>query len=169
MTMSNRGIQTLLIAGSILAAAAIARADSVGARMDVTATVIVNCRLVVPPLSFGSYDPLAANAAQPADASATVTVTCTRNTNAALSFDFGLHPSGTSDRAMKGPGPETLRYQIYRDPARSQLWGQGGDAMRMLSKGIAQPEQLTVFGRIPPQQEIEPGVYNDVLTAAVDF
>lgn len=167
--MSNRGIQTLLIAGSILAAAAVARAGSVGARMDVTATVVVNCRLVVPPLSFGSYDLLAANAVQPADASATVSVTCTRNTSAALSFDFGLHPPSASDRAMKGPGPEILRYQIFRDSARSLVWGQGGDAMQMLSKGIGQPDLFTVFGRIPPQQEIEPGVYNDVLTAAVDF
>jgi spore coat protein U-like protein len=167
--MSNRGIQTLLIAGSLLVAAVVARADSVGARMDVTATVIVNCRLVVPPLSFGTYDPLVANSAQPADASATVSVTCTRNTSAALSFDFGLHPAGSGDRSMKGPGPETLRYQIYRDSAHSQVWGQGGEAMRMLSKGIAQPEQFTVFGRIPSRQEIEPGLYNDVLTAAVDF
>jgi spore coat protein U-like protein len=165
--MNKRAILVLLVAS--FAAAAAARADSVAARMDVTATVIFNCRLIVPPLSFGSYDPLAANASQPADASAVVSVTCTRSTPAALSFDFGLHPAGATERAMKGPGPEALRYQIYRDAAHSQVWGRGGDAMQLLSKGIAQPDQFTVFGRIPPQQETEPGAYSDVLTAAVDF
>jgi spore coat protein U-like protein len=166
---SKRTIVALLIAAGSMAAATAARAGTVGARMDVTATVVVNCRLIVPPLAFGTYDPLAANAAQPADASAVVSVTCTRNTTAALSFDFGLHAASTSNRGMTGPGPETLQYQIYRDSARSQLWGSGGDAMQLLSKGIAQPQQFTVFGRIPPQQEIEPGAYSDVLTAAVDF
>jgi spore coat protein U-like protein len=167
--MSKRAILALLIAGSSIAAAATARANSIGARMDVTATVVVNCRLNVPPLAFGTYDPLAVNAVQPADASAVVSVTCTRNTSAALSFDFGLHAASAGDRAMKGPGPEPLQYQIYRDSARSQVWGSGGEAMQLLSKGITQPQQFTVFGRIPPQQEIEPGVYSDVLTAAVDF
>ncbi len=167
--MSKRAILTLLIACSSIAAVAVARAGTVAARMNVTADVVVNCRLVVPPLAFGTYDPLAANASQPADASAVLSVTCTRNTSAALSFDAGLHPPGPGIRAMKGPGPETLQYQIYRDSAHSQVWGTGGDALQLVSKGIAQPQEFTVFGRIPPQQEIEPGAYSDVLTAAVDF
>lgn len=167
--MSKGAIVALVIAAGSIAAAAVARADSVASRMDVTATVVVNCRLNVPPLAFGTYDPLAVNAVQPADASAVVSVTCTRNTSAALSFDFGLHAASAGDRAMKGPGPEPLQYQIYRDSARSQVWGSGGEAMQLLSKGITQPQQFTVFGRIPPQQEIEPGAYSDALTAAVDF
>ena len=167
--MSKGAILALVIAAGSIAAAGMARADSIAARMEVTATVVVNCRLIVPPLSFGNYDPLAVNAAQPADASAVVSVTCTRNTSAALSFDAGLHRASGGVRAMKGPGPETLQYQIYRDSAHSQVWGNGGDALQLLSKGIAQPQEFTVFGRIPPQQEIEPGAYNDVLTAAVDF
>jgi spore coat protein U-like protein len=167
--MKKRGILALMLASSTFALATIARAGSISARMDVTATVVVNCRLSVPPLSFGTYDPLAANASQPADTSAIVTVTCSRNTTAALSFDFGLHALGGSDRDMRGPGTDNLRYQIYRDSARSQGWGQGGDALRILSKGITQPDEVTVFGRIPPQQEVQPGAYSDALTAVVDF
>ncbi len=166
--MCKRGILALILASGISAVATVAGAGSTAARMDVTATVVVNCRLSVPPLSFGAYDPLAANATQPADTSAVVTVTCSRNTTATLSFDFGLHALGV-DRGLKGPGVDGLRYQIYRDSARSQVWGKGGDSFQLLSKGISQPELITVFGRIPPQQEVEPGVYSDALTAAVDF
>jgi spore coat protein U-like protein len=167
--MTSRSILALLIAGSTLAAAALARADSIGARMDVSATVIANCSLMVQPLSFGIYDPLVTNSAQPADASAVVTVSCTRNSNASVTLDFGLHSLSGVDRLMSGPGTENLHYQIYRDAARSQIWSRGGDSVQLLSRGISQPEQLTVFGRIPPRQEVEPGAYSDVLTAAVNF
>lgn len=164
--MKKRFLAILLTVSAI--SAGDSRADSLGARMDVTATVLTNCQLVVPPLSFGTYDPLSSHAVQPADATAVVTVICTRNTGAALSFDFGLH-SPAGDRVMAGPGVESLRYQIYRDAARSQVWARGADSVQILSRGISNPEQLTVFGRILPRQEVEPGAYTDVLTATVDF
>jgi spore coat protein U-like protein len=166
--MRQTGLIALLLAGS-LAAAAPALGDSLGMRMDVSANVITNCRLVIPPLSFGTYDPLDAHSAQPADASVNLTLNCTRNTAASISFDFGLHPSTGTARGMNGPSAEVLQYQIYRDSARSQIWAQGSDSFRILTHGVASPDQLTVFGRIPPRQEVEPGAYTDVLTATVDF
>ena len=166
--MKLTGLTALLLATTI-ATAATAYGDSLGTRMDVSATVVTNCRLVVPPLSFGSYDPLAAHAAQPADASADFTVSCTRNTSASISFNFGLHSTTGNGRGMNGPGTEVLQYQIYRDAARSQIWSQGSDSFRLVTNGVSSPNQLTVFGRIPPRQEVEPGAYTDVLTATVDF
>ena len=166
--MKPSGLFVLLLAG-VLATAVPAHGDSIGSRMDVSANVVANCRLVVPPLSFGTYDPLAAHAVQPADASVDVMLSCTRNTSASISFDFGLHATGPNGRGMNGPGAEVLQYQIYRDAARSQLWAQGTDATRFIAHGVSSPDQLTVFGRIPPRQEVEPGAYTDVLTATVDF
>ncbi len=166
--MTRTALVALLIVSAI-AVADVSRADSIGLRMEVTATVVTNCRVIVPPLSFGTYDPLATHATQPADASVNLTVTCTRNTAAAVSFDFGLHAPSGSDRAMSGQGPEPLHYQIYRDAARLQVWAQGSEAMRVISHGVGTPDQLTVFGRIPPRQEVEPGAYTDVLTATVEF
>ncbi len=164
--MRKAGALAVFLAMSV---AGLARADSLNTRMEVSASVLANCRLVVPPLSFGTYDPLSANANQPADASASVTLICTRNTTASVAFDLGLHPENGSDRGMNGPGSEVLHYQIYRDPARSQIWSQGSEAVRVLTHGILTPDQLTVFGRIPPRQEVDPGAYTDVLTATVDF
>ncbi|HSP14434.1 MAG TPA: spore coat U domain-containing protein [Thermoanaerobaculia bacterium] len=158
-----------LLTMSMMAAAGAVRADSIGTRMDVTATVVANCRLIVPALSFGTYDPLAAHATQPADASVDVTLNCTRNTPAALSFNFGLHSPSGGNRAMGGPGSADLRYQIYRDAARSEVWSQGTEALRLVAHGVGVPDQFTVFGRIPPAQEVDPGAYSDVLTATVDF
>lgn len=165
--MTKRGpFAVFLVIGFIAVAA---RADSIGTRMEVSANVIANCHLVVPPLSFGTYDPLVAQATQSADASVSVTVICTRNTTASVSFDLGLHSANGSDRGMSGPGADVLHYQIYRDAGRSQIWSQGSEAMRIVTHGVLTPDELTVFGRIPPRQEVGPGAYTDVLTATVDF
>jgi spore coat protein U domain-containing protein, fimbrial subunit CupE1/2/3/6 len=161
--------QILFGAFALMLIAGTSRADSLGALMNVSATVVPNCRLEVPPLSFGTYDPLSANAVQPADASTTVIVNCTRNTVGNLSFDYGRNSASIGARAMGGPGVERLGYQIFRDPARSQLWATGVDAVRFTSDGISKPQQMTVFGRIAASQEVAPGSYTDVLTATVDF
>ena len=165
--MRATGIGAILIAVCATIAPAFGE-ESLASRMDVTATVVANCRLTVPPLSFGVYDPLDGNSVTPADASTVITVVCTRSIGTALVFDVGHHPVA-NDRGMAGPGSELLRYQIYRDPARSEIWGQGADAVRVTSAGVSSPQQLTVFGRIPPRQEVVPGSYADVLTATVDF
>jgi spore coat protein U-like protein len=144
------------------------RADSLGARVDVTATVLSNCRLTIEPLSFGTYDPMQAHSTQPADASTTMTVNCTKNTSATVAFDLGRNGS-SSARVMSGPGADRLDYQIFRDSARSQVWASGADAVTTTSTGFSNAKQLTVFGRILPRQEVEPGAYTDVLTATVDF
>jgi spore coat protein U domain-containing protein, fimbrial subunit CupE1/2/3/6 len=168
MTLMRRlSLIVLVIAAAGFAASG--RADTLGERMDVTANVVANCRLTVPPLSFGTYDPLDTNSVQPADASTIVIVSCTRNTSAFVALDFGRNAVSNGDRAMSGPGSEHLEYQIYRDAARSQVWANGADAVRFFSHGISTPEQITVFGRILPRQEVEPGAYIDVLTATVDF
>jgi spore coat protein U-like protein len=105
---------------------------------------------------------------QPADASTVISVTCTRNTGAAVSFDFGMNSASGPDRGMSG-GSDVLRYQIYRDAARSLVWSRGADALQVVSRGVSSSELLTVFGRIPPNQEVAPGAYSDLLTATVDF
>lgn len=164
-----RKLSTIIVLIATAAFAVTGRADSLGERMDVTATVVANCRLTVPSLTFGMYDPLAAHSVQPDDASTILIVNCTRNTSASVSLDFGHNAVSNGDRSMSGPGSVRLEYQIYRDAARSQVWANGADAVRFFSRGISNPEQLTVFGRILPRQEVEPGAYIDVLTATVDF
>jgi len=164
-----RKLSTIIILIATAAFAVSGRADSLGERMDVTANVVANCRLIIPALTFGMYDPLAAHSVLPDDASTILIVNCTRNTSASVALDFGHNAASNGDRAMSGPGSVRLEYQVYRDAARSQVWATGAEAVRFFSRGITNPEQLTVFGRILPRQEVEPGAYIDVLTATVDF
>jgi spore coat protein U-like protein len=166
--MSSRIVVTTCLA-MVLAAGSLLAADSDPARMDVTATVVPNCRLTVNALSFGIYDPLANHSTQPADATTIMRVNCTRATGASVSFDSGRNGAAGGERLLAGPGSERLRYQIFRDSARSQVWGIGAESFVFLSRGVTQPEELTVFGRILPSQEVSPGSYADILTATVHF
>ncbi|MGZ7030531.1 MAG: spore coat protein U domain-containing protein, partial [Thermoanaerobaculia bacterium] len=84
-----RKLSYIIVLIAIAAFAVSGRADSLGERMDVTATVVANCRLTVPPLTFGAYDPLDAHSVQPDDALTTLIVNCTRNTSASVTLDFG--------------------------------------------------------------------------------
>jgi spore coat protein U-like protein len=168
MTTQSKSAITIAM-GVLMLAALPAAASSITARMEVSVTVVANCRLSIPPLSFGVYDPLAGNSTEPADATTVITVNCTRSTGAAVSFDRGLNAAAGTARAMAGPAAQQLQYDIYRDAARSQVWSQGENAVRLVSQSTTTAEELTVFGRIPPRQEVAPGVYSDLIIATVDF
>jgi spore coat protein U-like protein len=144
-------------------------ARQASANLAVSAVVVPNCRLSVTPLSFGSYDPLAANNQTSLDATATVVITCTRDSRASVDMDQGHNaPVGAQSRFLT-LGSDRLSYDLFRDAARTQLWGSGADSLAVVAQGIRSPVSMTVYGRIPPGQEVAAGTYNDVVTATVDF
>ncbi len=161
--------QTMFIVLSLIAMNALADGRAT-VKMEVTANVSPNCRMTLTPLNFGDYDPLGANASQEADATATLTLTCTLNSVATIAIDDGQHPAGSTLSRRLIAGDQRLGYELYRDAARTQTWGNGSNAVRYVSlTGISAASELMVYGRIPPGQEVAAGNYNDVVTATVDF
>jgi spore coat protein U-like protein len=158
--------RALLIAACMVVTAT-AHGDSNTSQLEVTAVVVADCRIITSDLAFGDYDPLLQHATQHLDGAAHMTMVCTRGAQAAIVIDSGRHATG-STRALSGGG-QRVSYQLYRDEGRTQVWGSGGSALQFVSNGVALPEQLTVYGRIPPGQEVASGVYTDVVTATVDF
>jgi spore coat protein U-like protein len=153
-------------AGLVLATSL--HAASTPAPLNVSAEVAPNCVIAISNLAFGKYDPLGQNANQQLDAAAEVTMLCTRSSRAALYIDSGRNPMGSS-RTLSGTS-QHIAYQLFRDADRTRQWAAGeGDGLQFVSEGIHKPQQLTVYGRIPPGQEVASGVYTDVVTATVDF
>ena len=168
--MNGRLRQTALFALAVMTATSILADGRATAKMDVTALVVSNCRMTLTPLSFGSYDPLGANATQELDATATVSLTCTRDSIATIAIDRGLNPTGGNLTRRLASGSQRLDYEIYRDPARTQTWSAGTNSVRYVSAaGITTTNELMVYGRIPSGQDVASGNYNDVVTATVDF
>lgn len=152
-----------------LAASPVA-ASQVSGTMEVSAVVVPNCRFTLTTLHFGSYDPLGAHQATDLDATATVILSCTRNSQATITMDQGRNPvAGTEMRGL-AQREQVLRYQLFRDSSRTEVWSTGANALRFQADGGNGPRyELTVYGRIPANQEVASGMYTDVVTATVDF
>lgn len=161
-----------LLAACVIAAGwpLLSRAEAATGKIEVTAVVVSNCRLTVAPLVFGDYDPLGVHQANVLDASTEVRLVCSRDSRATLSLDGGLNAQGPDARRLSNQGSHLL-YQIFQDPTRTQPWGEGVNA-RTLSQfdaGFAEPERITIYGRIPAGQQVLAGSYSDLVTAKVDF
>jgi spore coat protein U-like protein len=162
-------IVRVLCALASLAPIAAHAADHVTAEVQVTATVIPNCRLTIDPLVFGSYDPLGAHNVASLDGAAQLTVACTRETQATIVMDGGRNAGQDAPIRLLSARGENLSYQLFRDSARTQVWGRGSDAFAFVSEGGIAGQRVTVYARIPPGQEVPAGTYTDVVTASVDF
>ncbi|MBK5260913.1 MAG: spore coat protein U domain-containing protein [Thermoanaerobaculia bacterium] len=137
-------------------------------RIEVSAVVIPNCRIDLTPLSFGGYDPLGIHSTANLDATTTMILSCTRNSQATIVMDDGR--SGLPDGSSRGLvlTDQRLGYQIYSDSQRTQVWGKGARGVSMAATGVG-AQRLTLYGRILPAQQVAAGTYVDVVTATVDF
>lgn len=144
--------------------------EQVSTTLRVTATVVPNCRVDIQPMSFGLYDPLLDHSTAPLQAQAEMSLLCTRNVPANIELDQGGY--GTDIRArLLGLGSDRLGYGLFLDPARTRVWGIGNDAMVLngTERQGSDPLLLTIYGAIPPAQEVIAGDYTDIVTARVNF
>lgn len=163
----QKGITRLILAAALMCGSASAWAGSTMTFLQVSVTVVPNCRVSVTDLAFGNYDPLLANIEQPLDGSAQLQMVCTKNSQATVMFDAGRN--GVASSRVMTMGTERVSYDLFRDSARTQRWGDGTDAIHVVGTGNPNPLQFTVFGRVPPGQEVGAGSYSDIVTATVDF
>ena len=82
----------------------------------------LNCSITLNPLSFGMYTPAGT---VPLDAVSDITVRCVAQPGTyAVSIGPGL--SGNQlIRTLSAGGSNILNYNLFRDPARTQIWGDG--------------------------------------------
>ena len=68
-------------------------------------------------------------------------------------------------------GAEKLNYNLYLDAARTSTWGDATAATSwfMESNATGKPVTLTVFGRIPPGQDVAAGIYTDTIIVTIQF
>jgi spore coat protein U-like protein len=154
----------------MVAVLATTRADAATATADlaVSATVSVNCTISTAPLAFDPYDPVDTNAAASLNGTGTVTVACTKNVAPTIALGLGDNASGATRRMTDGTN--FLTYQMYKDAARTQVWGDA--AGELLSPGAAPskaPRNFTVYGAVAGNQDVPAGDYDDTVVATVNF
>lgn len=136
-----------------------------------------SCAITSPALNFGSYDPLAASNH---DSTAVVNVSCTRTVTPSETVNYTLTSSIGSGltyatRRMLN-GAEILNYNVYRNAARTQVWGNGtGGSFSITGSFIlnnsnpTRNRNHTIYGRIPPLQDATAGSYSDTLVVTLTF
>lgn len=132
----------------------------------VRASVAASCTVSVSNMDFGTID---AAVVAPVDQTATISLTCTNASFYTVGLDMGGHPEGTgpSGRRMTNGG-NMLAYGLYHDPEATAGWGldAGSSATGM---GTGGHQELTVFGRIFPDQVAVVGLYSDTVVVVVNY
>lgn len=124
------------------------------------------CSVSATPMSFAPYNAFSGSAV---NAASTVTVHCTGLLLIGVVYDvrLGTGQSGSIPvRKMKhSVGASELDYQVYTNPARTNVWGngtQGGTYSGIMLLGVlSRTHTHTAYSRIPASQQVEAGNYSD--------
>lgn len=165
--MLRKNIRTLTIA--LAAAMATPCAPTLAATglgsISVGTNVLSLCLVSGSTIAFGTY-----NTASQVDQTGNITVICTFGTSYNISLDAGTGAGATTAvRKMTGLNGDTLNYALYRNSARSSLWGSniGTDTLAATATGLIQ--NVTVYGRIPAGQAPRADLYSDVVTVTLTY
>lgn len=158
--------RTLRLAGhlSLLAAAAgPASASTTTGNLAVSVEVVATCKVGAASLGFGTY-----GVAQTADLKAQGSVAYDGCGKAQIRIGLdGGSSRNVNARTLVSSGGSKLAYQLYKDSARSKVWGTGSGALAFTpSSGTG---SLVVYGTIPGGQSVPVGRYTDTVLVTIDF
>ena len=125
------------------------------------------CTISTTPVSYGSYNVFSA---APLDSTGTVTYRCGNERNITITLNEGGAATFNPRRMLKGS--EALNYNLYRDAARTTLWGDGTSGTQVYSDANPPNNQnvtVNIFGRIPAGQDVTAGSYTNTITATINF
>jgi spore coat protein U-like protein len=130
-------------------------------------------------MAFGTYDPLGVNATTPLSITGTISLSCTRGSNAptpTISLNNGSNSANVGgvvcattvcSRAMAS-GTSYLAYDLYTDSAHSTVWNSTNTVS--YSSTTMAATNVSVYGYIPAGQNAAYGnTYIDSVTATVNF
>ena len=136
-----------------------------------TATVSNSCSIALSrpqDLDFGSHAALPV----PVDSTTTISLACPSNLSWKIGLNNGVNASG-SQRRMKNAAGSFIPYELYRDSARSQRWGNdvtgGTDTVSGSGSAQTNPTVLTVHGRVPALGTVAAGAYVDTITVTLSY
>jgi len=131
----------------------------------------INCRATVTPITFGMYMPMTP---VDVDIMGQVDVRCQAQPGT-FSVTIGPGISGNQlARTLSVGGIDVLNYNLFRDAARTQIWGDGSPPTFVVtgvrtSSGRPTFYNYPIYGRIYANQSPNPGVYSDTMLVTVLF
>jgi spore coat protein U-like protein len=126
------------------------------------------CSVAVTGVSFGSYD---VYAPAPLDSTGSVIYNCGAGT-ATIAIDLSRGSGGTFTPRTLLSGASPLDYNLYLDAARTTVWGDntsGTSNYTAASPPANTDVPITIFARVPAEQDAAVGSYSDTVVVTINF
>ena len=136
--------------------------------------LLQSCNVSASAVSFGPYDP---SSAQARTATGVVSVSCSVTLLGLLaSWTLSLSPGSSASYASRSlvGGTSTLQYNLFTSPSYSTVWGNGSGGTGVVSDSHLllvgnNTYTYTVYGRIPPLQDVQRGNYSDAIVVTINY
>jgi spore coat protein U-like protein len=158
-----RGLAALLV---------VALTSGLAAPDQARACTLCSCSASTTNASFGTYDP---TAAAPTDTSGTITINCTGIISLLGTIEVAANAGSSGDvmqRTMR-QGVRSLNYNLYVDPARSIVFGDGTAGSQKITRPLNGlllfGQSVFFYGRIPARQWASNGTYTDSIVITVTY
>ncbi len=128
----------------------------------------LSCTISATSVNFGNYNVFDGS---PLDSTGSITYRCnSQASNITVALTRGASSTFNPRRMFKGV--EVLTYNLFRNAARTNIWGDGTSGTAVYSR--ANPPNnsnvnLTVYGRVPAGQDVSAGTFSDTVTAVINF
>lgn len=170
-TSSRKSVALGVLTALLCGAACTAWAGTATNNLAVSATVTANCTIDASAgISFGSYDPVSANASTDLSGTGTITTTCTNGASATVTLGQGSNAAtGSTDTAplrQMTDGTDMLAYQLYTDSGHTTVWD---NTTGLGVTGTGTASNASVYGVITAGQNVGAGSYTDTVVATVTF
>ena len=120
-----------------------------------------DCMISTQSMAFGNYDTLSLS---PLDGIGNVAIDCSAASSFTISLGSG---NATVEQREMRSGSNTMRYNLYSDPARTFVWGD--EISETAVSDTAQRGNYTVYGRVPAKQNLPSGTYADSIVVTVTY
>lgn len=161
------GLRLLPIISAVaaLAVPSVAVGKTLSSSLDARVRVDTSCRMTVEPMTFGTVNIFSGQV----DATALIHLRCGPAVAYSVALDNGQNFNGQR-RMSNGMGGwfSYVTYQIYRNAARTQVWGATVGNMVTGTTPANGDVTLRAYGRVP-NSIVLPRAYADVITVTVNF
>lgn len=142
-----------------------ASAGLVNGIVTVATSVLSFCSVSGSAIPFGLYS------SSQVDQTGNISVLCTFGTSYNIGLDAGTGTGATTAvRKMTGAtSGGTLNYALYRDAARTSVWGSTIGTNTVSGIGIGLFQNVTVYGRIAASQTPNADTYADTVTITLTY
>ncbi len=164
----KKGLCALALTCCLMAGNTSAIAATANGVLTVQATVVAACAVGSGTLVFGTIDP-ALGTSGPANAN--VNVTCTQGTPFSIGLSDGSNASGTQRRMKGASQSQFLAYELHRDSAGLQRFGDSVTSQRLTGQtGLgAIANTIAIYASIAAGQSAPADTYSDTVPITVYY